>query len=191
MDYLKYEWCTCTFKLCGTMRDAFLKMSNYLDHTQLVYQISGNGAQEPWTSAPEIGANAWATGADTEDEFYSMTELSFVNVSGLGKFAGPTVAQFGGVTNGGWNNPGMLEVGNGGETAEEYRTQMSIWSILAAPLIASNDLTHMSQTTLSLLANPDVTAVDQGTRLAFKATGYGSTARRISGSSPCQIKVRL
>jgi len=161
MDLLRYEWCSCTPKLCGSMRDAFLRMSNYLDHTQLVYQISGYGAQEPWTWAPEIGANAWATGGNTEDEFYCMTELSFVNDSGLGKFAGPTVAQFGGVTNGGWNDPGTLEVGSGGETTEEYKTQMSIWAILAAPLTAGNDLTHMSQATLRLLANPDITAVDQ------------------------------
>ena len=63
--------------------------------------------------------------------------------------------------NGGWNDPDMLEVGNGGETTYQYQTQMSIWAIQAAPLIAGNDLTTMSSTTLGLLANPDIIAVDQ------------------------------
>jgi alpha-galactosidase len=164
MDYLKYDWCSCQPSYCGSMKEGFSKMSNYLDHTQLVYKISGYGAQEPWKWAPEIGANMWGVGLDMQNDFYRMTVLSFVNDSGLGSFAGPTVANFGGVTNGGWNDPDMLEIGNGpAETTEEYITQMSIWTILAAPLIAGNDLRkgYMSKVTLDLLANPDITAVDQ------------------------------
>jgi alpha-galactosidase len=106
----------------------------------------------------------WGTGLDMSNNYYRMTVLSFVNDGGLGNFAGPTVANFGSVVNGGWNDPDMLEIGNGAaETTEEYTTQMSIWTILAAPLIAGNDLRkgHMSKTTVDLLANPDITAVDQ------------------------------
>jgi len=71
--------------------------------------------------------------------------------SGLAEFAGP----------GHWNDPDMLEIGNGGMTAEEYRMHMSLWCLLAAPLIAGNDLTHMSPETTAILTNPDVIAVDQ------------------------------
>jgi alpha-galactosidase len=71
--------------------------------------------------------------------------------AGLEKFAGP----------GHWNDPDMLEVGNGGMKPDEYRTQMSLWAILAAPLIAGNDLTRMDETTKSILINKEVIAVDQ------------------------------
>jgi alpha-galactosidase len=60
-----------------------------------------------------------------------------------------------------WNDPDMLEVGNGGMTGDEYRTHMSLWSMLAAPLIAGNDLRTMSDETKSILMNKEVIAVDQ------------------------------
>ena len=71
--------------------------------------------------------------------------------AGLSKFAGP----------GHWNDPDMLEIGNGGMTADEYRTHMSLWSILAAPLLAGNDLSTMTPETVSILANKEVIALDQ------------------------------
>ena len=71
--------------------------------------------------------------------------------NGLERFAGP----------GHWNDPDMLEVGNGGMSAEEYRTHMSLWCLLAAPLISGNDLAGMTPETLAILTNPDVIAVDQ------------------------------
>ena len=70
---------------------------------------------------------------------------------GLERFAGP----------GHWNDPDMLQVGKGGMTNDEYRTQMSLWCLLAAPLIASNDLTKMTPETLAILTNREVIAVDQ------------------------------
>jgi alpha-galactosidase len=62
-----------------------------------------------------------------------------------------------------WNDPDMLEIGNGGMTDEEYRVHMSLWSLLAAPLLAGNDLRHMSDATLAILTNREVIAVDQDT----------------------------
>ena len=62
-----------------------------------------------------------------------------------------------------WNDPDMLEIGNGGMTADEYRTHMSLWSLLAAPLIAGNDLRNMTDETKSILMNTDVIAIDQDT----------------------------
>src|SRR5664280_3322111 len=60
-----------------------------------------------------------------------------------------------------WNDPDMLEVGNGGMTADEYRTHMSLWCMLGAPLMAGNDLRSMTEETKSILMNPDVIAIDQ------------------------------
>lgn len=60
-----------------------------------------------------------------------------------------------------WNDPDMLEVGNGGMTADEYRTHMSLWALLRAPLIAGNDVRTMTDETKSILMNPDVIAIDQ------------------------------
>lgn len=71
--------------------------------------------------------------------------------AGLAPFAHP----------GAWNDPDMLEVGNGGMTTDEYRTHMSLWALLAAPLLAGNDLTKMTAETLSILTNRDVIAIDQ------------------------------
>jgi alpha-galactosidase len=79
-----------------------------------------------------------------------MAEIGF-NQNELGKWAGP----------GHWNDPDMLEVGNGGMTHAEYRTHMSLWSLLAAPLLAGNDLRTMSKETTELLTNPEVIAIDQ------------------------------
>jgi alpha-galactosidase len=71
--------------------------------------------------------------------------------SGLEQYAGP----------GHWNDPDMLEVGNGGMKDNEYRMHMTMWCLLAAPLLLGNDLTHMTSATLAILANPEVIAVDQ------------------------------
>ena len=79
-----------------------------------------------------------------------MTQIGF-SQAGLAKYAGP----------GHWNDPDMLEVGNGGMTEDEYRTHMTLWAILAAPLLAGNDLSKMTPQTLALLTNKDVIAVDQ------------------------------
>lgn len=76
-----------------------------------------------------------------------------------------------------WNDPDMLEVGNGGMTDTEYRTHFTLWVMMAAPLIAGNDLTTMSQATRDILTAPDVIAVDQD-RLGAQGTlvsGTGTT----------------
>jgi alpha-galactosidase len=89
--------------------------------------------------------------------------------AGLARFAGP----------GHWNDPDMLEVGNGHMNADEYRTHMSLWCILAAPLISGNDLTKMSQETLAILTNPEVIAVDQDPA--------GIEGHRVSEEGPLQV----
>lgn len=151
MDYLKYDWCTA-----GTVYQqdqyplAIRKMSAALAATgrPIVYSIHGRGAV--WLYAAQEGANLWRTTGDIQDNYARMLAVGF-GQEGLERFARP----------GHWNDPDMLEIGNGGMSAKEYRMQMSLWSLLAAPLIAGNDLTQMRPETLSALTNPEVIAIDQ------------------------------
>jgi alpha-galactosidase len=90
-------------------------------------------------------------------------------VSELGTFAGP----------GHWNDLDMLEVGNGGMNAEEYRVHFSMWAMLSAPLIAGNDLANMSADTRELLLNKEVIAIDQD--------DLGSAAQRVRKENTTEI----
>lgn len=156
MDYLKYDWCSAT----GDKPSTFKKMYTALQNTDrpFVYSISEHGIQQPWKWAPASGANLWRTGPDMMDDFSTMAETGFGN-NGLERYAGPTK---------GWNDADMLEIGNGGMTIGEYQMHMSLWCIMASPLIAGNDLTRLldkhdvrQQQYLALLTNPYIIAVDQ------------------------------
>jgi alpha-galactosidase len=150
-DYLKYDWCQDT----GTpeqMRAAYTKMHDALTKTgrPIVLSLCQYGWGSVWEWGASVGGNLWRTTGDIEDNYESMTRIGF-SQAGIEKYAGP----------GHWNDPDMLEVGNGGMSEDEYRTHMSLWSILAAPLIAGNDLTKMTPYTMDMLTNRDVIAVDQ------------------------------
>ena len=116
----------------------------------MLYSLCQYGMQNVWKWGASVGGNMWRTTGDIGDRYNSMILIGF-GQNGLEKYAGP----------GHWNDPDMLEIGNGGMTDDEYRTHMTLWCILAAPLFAGNDLTKMSQTTLELLTNPEVIAIDQ------------------------------
>jgi len=151
IDYLKYDWCLNS----GTRQEmlaAYPKMSEALKKTgrPIVLSLCEYGWNKVWEWGPSVGGNLWRTTGDITDEYRVMAEIGF-NQNGLEKFASP----------GHWNDPDMLEVGNGGMNEDEYRTHMSLWAILAAPLIAGNDLSKMTPYTLELLTNPEVIAVDQ------------------------------
>ncbi len=151
MDYLKYDWCTAgTVYERSQYPDALHKMSIALARTgrPIVYSIHGRGAV--WDYSAAQGANLWRTTGDINDTYARMLAIGFAQ-QGLERFAGP----------GHWNDPDMLEVGNGGMKDNEYRMHMSLWCLLAAPLMAGNDLTKMSPETLTILTNPEVIAVDQ------------------------------
>jgi alpha-galactosidase len=115
----------------------------------IVYSICEWGENKPWEWADDIG-HYWRTTGDIADNWGSMVSIVDQQV-GLEAYSGPNA----------WNDPDMLEVGNGGMTTEEYRAHMSLWSLLNAPLIAGNDLRSMDATTLSILTDPDVLAVNQ------------------------------
>jgi alpha-galactosidase len=153
VDYLKYDWCSASrvYKP-DQMQEAYKKMHDALVATgrPIVYSLCQYGYQNVWSWGPSVGANLWRTTGDISDHYWAMAYIGF-GQNGLQRFAAP----------GHWNDPDMLEVGNGGMSADEYRTHMSLWCLLSAPLIAGNDLASMTPETLAILTNPNVLAVDQ------------------------------
>ncbi|HEY4011249.1 MAG TPA: glycoside hydrolase family 27 protein [Acidobacteriaceae bacterium] len=161
IDYLKYDLCSLgdQMRTAGSreaahkiMVDAYTKMHDALRATgrPMVFSMCQYGWDAVWEWGPSVGGNLWRTTGDISDNYARMAELGF-GQAGLARFAGP----------GHWNDPDMLEVGNGKMTADEYRTHMSLWALLAAPLLAGNDIAHMSSETASILMNREVIAVDQ------------------------------
>src|SRR5712671_5339604 len=158
IDYLKYDLCGLRVEMRAAptpeaahkmMFDAYIKMRDALRSTgrPIVYSLCQYGNDAVWEWGPSVGGNLWRTTGDITDKYARMAEIGF-GQAGLARFAGP----------GHWNDPDMLEVGNGGMTTDEYRTHMSLWAILAAPLLAGNDLSTMTPETVALLTNRDVIA---------------------------------
>jgi alpha-galactosidase len=153
IDYLKYDWCSAgRIYQDSDLPAAYQKMGRALARCgrPIVYSLCEYGAGDVWTWGTKVGANLWRTTGDIQDNWKSMSEIGF-NQSRLAPSAGP----------GHWNDPDMLEVGNGGMSNAEYRTHFSLWCLLAAPLIAGNDLQTMSAATREILNNREVIAVDQ------------------------------
>jgi alpha-galactosidase len=151
VDYLKYDWCQSGGTL-EEMKAAYSKMHDALQKTgrPIVFSLCQYGWHKVWEWGPAVGGNLWRTTGDISDDYRAMASIGF-DQNGLEKFSAA----------GHWNDPDMLEVGNGGMNEDEYRTHMSLWAILAAPLIAGNDLTQMTPYTVAMLTNPEVIAVDQ------------------------------
>jgi alpha-galactosidase len=153
MDFIKYDWCSGDeVYQPEQMQEAYKKMSDDLKATgrPILYSLCQYGMQNVWKWGASAGGQMWRTTGDIADNYNSMI-LHGLSQNGLEQYAGP----------GHWNDPDMLEIGNGKMNADEYRTQMTLWCLLAAPLFAGNDLTKMDRTTLELLTNPEVIAVDQ------------------------------
>ncbi len=163
VDFLKYDLCTYreimkqesngdVEKSDAMMRAAYEKMHQDLLATgrPILFSLCQYGWGKVWTWGPDVGASMWRTSGDINDTYDRMA-LNGFNEAGLAKYAGP----------GHWNDPDFLEVGNSGMTADEQRTHFSLWVMLAAPLIAGNDLAAMTEETKSILMNREVIAVDQ------------------------------
>lgn len=148
VDYLKYDWCNTTTQDAkasySTMRDGLFAAGR-----PIVFSLCEWGTAKPWEWAKEVG-HLWRSTGDIVDRWDSMLSIADKNKE-LSKYAGP----------GHWNDPDMLEVGNGGMTTEEYRTHFSLWCMMAAPLMAGNDLGNMSAETAEILKNGEVIAIDQ------------------------------
>ncbi|HUZ47315.1 MAG TPA: glycoside hydrolase family 27 protein [Terriglobia bacterium] len=154
VDYLKYDWCSAgRIYKPSEMPAIYKKMHEALASTgrPIVFSLCQYGMDNVWRWGASSGGNLWRTTGDIKDDWQRMSRNGFDLQPGLAKYAGP----------GHWNDPDMLEVGNGGMTEMEDRTHMSLWCMLAAPLIAGNDLTRMSPEALEILTNREVIAVDQ------------------------------
>jgi alpha-galactosidase len=166
VDFLKYDLCSFNDDLLKAqaehpgdpnvkktlMISAYRKMGEALKATgrPIVYSLCQYGVDQPWKWGPEVGAQMWRTTDDIDDSYGRMIAIGF-SQAGLSKYGGP----------GHWNDPDMLEIGNGKMTEDEYKTHMSLWVLLASPLLAGNDLSKMTDTDKSLLMNKDAIAIDQ------------------------------
>ncbi len=161
VDYLKYDWCSTSTQ---EARSSYEIMRAALDASgrPIVFSICEWGTARPWLWGKGVG-NLWRTTGDIQDRWqgklewkpgdccsYGMLDI-LDQEAGLESYAGP----------GHWNDPDMLEVGNGGMTTAEYRSHFSLWAILAAPLIAGNDLRDMRPEIREILTHKEVIAVDQ------------------------------
>jgi alpha-galactosidase len=170
IDYLKYDWCGArNIYKPEDMQAVYQKMGDALRATgrPIVYSLCQYGLDNVWTWGPQVSGNLWRTTGDIKDTWASMSKIGF-SQSDLAQWAGP----------GHWNDPDMLEVGNGGMTNTEYRTHMSLWSMLAAPLLAGNDLSNASPDVMQILLNRDVIAIDQD-RAGHQACAWKSGDQEI------------
>ena len=153
-DYLKYDWCSASQvydvkslpAVYAKMGEALLKSGR-----PIVYSLCQYGWQDVGEWGAKAGGNLWRTTGDISDRWQSMMHIGFELQPGREKYAKV----------GHWNDPDMLEIGNGHMTDEEYRVHMSLWSILAAPLLAGNDLRDIKKEILDILTNREVVAIDQ------------------------------
>ncbi|HLP08910.1 MAG TPA: glycoside hydrolase family 27 protein [Opitutaceae bacterium] len=166
VDYLKYDWCYTNTRdareAYTTMRDAL-----YAAGRPVVFSICEWGNSKPWEWAKDVG-HLWRTTGDIMDCYdcvqrwergwkvildlqVSQVQPHTGQGDGIGKYAGP----------GHWNDPDMLEVGNEGLTFAESRAHFSLWCILAAPLMAGNDVRHMTPEILAIMTDKEALAIDQ------------------------------
>jgi len=177
VDYVKEDWCNTTGV---NAREAYSKMSQAILKTgrPMVFSMCEWGDNQPWEWAAPV-ANLWRTTGDSKDCWDCGRET--MNKPGgyprgwvLILDAQPPLASFAGP--GHWNDPDLLQVGQSGLTAEESRAQFSLWAILAAPLISTNDLRAMKPEIRDTLANQEVIAVDQDSQ------GIQGTRVRVAGN---------
>jgi alpha-galactosidase len=181
VDYLKYDLCSygnimrvqshgdqqLAWKM---MQQAYEKMHQALlsTHRPIVYSLCQYGLDSVWQWGPSVGGDLWRTTGDISDNWDRMSLIGFEQ-AGLSKYAGP----------GHWNDPDMLEIGNGHMNDNEYRVHMSLWSMLAAPLLAGNDLSKMDSATKNVLLNKEVIAIDQDP--------LGRQGDRVSAVGPYEV----
>ena len=174
IDYLKYDWCSASRVWKDEdMRAVYQRMGDALQKAggKIVFSLCQYGRSGAGEWGPLVGGNLWRTTGDIRDTWESMASLGFA-MSDNAQFTRP----------GWWLDPDMLEVGNGGMSALEYRTHLSLWAIIGAPLIAGNDLRDMSPEIRTMLTNKEVIDVDQD-----KA---GMGGRRVSQTGDTEVWAR-
>ena len=174
VDYVKYDWCSAGLIYDDAeMPAVYQKMAEALLATgrPMVFSICQYGRADVWKWGAAAGGNLWRTTGDIGDRWDVMSAIGFQQDE-LSPFAGP----------GQWNDPDMLEVGNGGMSTTEYRTHMTLWAMLAAPLIAGHDVRRSSPETIALLTNRAVIAIDQDP--------LGRAGRRVLQRGPLEVWTR-
>jgi len=173
IDYLKYDWCSALrIYTDQEIQPIYQKMGDALLKTgrPIVFSLCEYGRSEVLKWGAKVDGNLWRTTGDISDNWRSMSNIGFKQFD-----IAPYIAV------GHWNEPDMLEIGNGGMSADEYRTHMSLWSLLAAPLLAGNDVRSMTDETKSILENEEVIAIDQD--------AAGKPAKRISDADATAVVV--
>lgn len=153
VDYLKYDNCyndgTPPEERYPPMRDAL----NATGHP-IFFSMCEWGVDDPATWAADVG-NSWRTTDDISDNWSSMVSILDQN-NKWADYAGP----------GGWNDPDMLEVGNGGMSYNEYKAHFSLWCFIKSPLLIGNDIINMSPDTFNILTRSEVIAINQDTDIS-------------------------
>ena len=163
VDYLKYDWCNT---LPGQdARSSYANIRQALDASgrPIVLSICEWGKAQPWLWGKEVGGNLWRTTDDIQDRWAGKKEWSPGNCcsNGMMDIVDENEPLYSAAGPGHWNDPDMLEVGNGGMSTTEYRSHFSLWALMAAPLIAGNDLRSMTPEIHDILTNKEVIAIDQ------------------------------
>ncbi|MEU7866312.1 NPCBM/NEW2 domain-containing protein [Dactylosporangium sp. NPDC049140] len=167
VDLLKYDNCNNQGR---PALDRYKAMGDALKATgrAIVYSLCNWGDDQPWVFGPNVGGSSWRTTGDINASWGSITSL-LDQQAGLEPFA----------RKGYFNDPDMLEVGNGSLTQDENVAHFSLWSLLSAPLLLGNDLRSVSATTLGILRNADVIAVNRD--------WAGSQGRRIADAGEQEV----
>lgn len=164
VDFFKHDWCTYNYiakdHSIPELQKPYMIMRNALDMVDrdIVYSLCQYGMGNVWEWGELVGANMWRTTGDLADSWGNMTRIGFYQ-AGKEKYAGP----------GHWNDPDMLCIGKVGFgnlrpsklTQNEQITQMTLWCLVAAPLLIGGDISDMDQFTVDVLSNDEIIAVDQ------------------------------
>lgn len=147
-DYLKYDNCFA-FRLPSKYRYERMRVALNQTGRPIFYSLCNWGAENPATWAGPVG-NSWRTTTDIRDNWKSVLNLLDIN-DAFYPYAGP----------GHWNDPDMLEVGNGGLTVQQERSHFTLWAIMKSPLLLGNDIANMTKTTIDILSNKKIIAINQ------------------------------
>ena len=193
-DFLKYDWCSYGEKAKGNslaeLQKPYRLVGDLLrrQDRDLVLNLCQYGMGNVWTWGKEVGGHSWRTAGDLGGSFEGIPLALFRD--GFDVYARNQLHKFGGP--GGWNDPDYLLLGYlsnwKGQTAptpltpNEQYTHVSLWCLVAAPLILSGDITRLDEFTLSLLANDEVLDVDQDP--------LGRPGRRVASADDCEVWAR-
>jgi alpha-galactosidase len=192
IDYIKYDWCSygkiAKNDSLDELQKPYILMRKMLDKAgrDIIYSLCQYGMGDVWEWGAQVGGNVWRTTGDITDTWESMAGIGFIQ-DAASPYAGP----------GHWNDPDMLVVGKVGWgpslhpsklTPDEQYTHISLWSLLASPLLIGCDLAQLDPFTMNLLTNDEVLAINQdelgkAATIAKKGDGYQVWARPLTDGS--------